>query len=199
MNDRISENTLKSFRTFVNKFILTDDKLFDTLISNFEYKKVARKELLLETSKTANKIFFLSEGFVRFYHTKNDGTEVTSDFYFAPGFITSFTSFIDQKPSIVNIQAMVKMDVLFIKYKDLMALYDKEHKVERLGRLLAEQVFITSEKHLLSFLNDTPQDRYLWLMKEYPEYVKNIPLHYLASYLGITAESLSRIRNRSVK
>lgn len=199
MPGQISENTLKTFRTFVNRFIPTDDKLFETIISCFEFKKAARKELLLEAGKTANKIFFLSEGFVRFFHTKKDGTEVTSDFYFAPGFITSFTSLIEQKPSIVNIQVMVKMDVLFIKYKDLMALYDKEHKVERLGRLLAEQVFITSEKHLLSFLNDSPQDRYLWLMKEYPEYVKNIPLHYLASYLGITAESLSRIRNRSVK
>ncbi len=199
MPGQISENTLKTFRTFVNRFIPTDDKLFETIISCFEFKKAARKELLLEAGKTANKIFFLSEGFVRFFHTKKDGTEVTSDFYFAPGFITSFTSLIEQKPSIVNIQVMVKMDVLFIKYKDLMALYDKEHKVERLGRLLSEQVFITSEKHLLSFLNDSPQDRYLWLMKEYPEYVKNIPLHYLASYLGVTAESLSRIRNRSVK
>ncbi|MCU0343802.1 MAG: Crp/Fnr family transcriptional regulator [Ignavibacterium sp.] len=199
MPGQISENTLKTFRTFVNRFIPTDDKLFETIISCFEFKKAARKELLLEAGKTANKIFFLSEGFVRFFHTKKDGTEVTSDFYFAPGFITSFTSLIEQKPSIVNIQVMVKMDVLFIKYKDLMALYDKEHKVERLGRLLAEKVFITSEKHLLSFLNDSPQDRYLWLMKEYPEYVKNIPLHYLASYLGVTAESLSRIRNRSVK
>ena len=199
MNEIVSDNILKSFRAFVNGFIETDDKLFDNLISNFEFKKVSRKELLLEAGKTANKIFFLHEGFVRFFHIKKDGTEVTSDFYFAPGFITSFTSFIDQKPSIVNIQAMVKMGVLLIKYKDLMALYDKEHKVERLGRLLAEQVFITSEKHLLSFLNDSPQDRYLWLMKDYPEYVKNIPLHYLASYLGITAESLSRIRNRSVK
>lgn len=199
MNVRLSENTLKLFRDFINRFIPTDDKLFNTLISKFELKKVSRKELLLEAGKTSNKIFFLSEGFVRFFHTKKDGTEVTSDFYFAPGFITSFTSLIEQKPSIVNIQAMVKMDVLFIKYKDLMALYDIEHKVERLGRLLAEQVFITSEKHLLSFLNDSPQDRYLWLMKEYPEYVKNIPLHYLASYLGITAESLSRIRNRFVK
>ena len=188
MNDKISENTIKSFHRFVNKFIQTDDKLFDILINYFEYKKVARKELLLEAGKTANRIFFLHEGFVRFFHTKKDGTEITSDFYFAPGFITSFTSLIEQKPSNVNIQAMVKMDVLFIKYKDLMALYDKEHKLERLGRLLAEQVFITSEKHLLSFLNDSPQDRYLWLMKEYPEYVKNIPLHYLASYLGITAE-----------
>ncbi len=199
MNETLSENILKSFRAFVEKFIPTEDKLFHTIISNFEYKKVARKEFLLEAGKTANKIFFLSEGFVRFFHTKNDGNEITSDFYFAPGFITSFTSFITQKPAIVNIQAMVKMDVLFIQYKKLMALYDKEHKVERLGRLLAEQVFITSEKHLLSFLNDSPQDRYLWLMKEYPEYVKNIPLNYLASYLGITAESLSRIRNRSAK
>ena len=199
MNEIVSDNILKSFRAFVNKFIEIDDKLFDTLISNFEFMKVARKELLLEAGKTANKIFFLHEGFARFFHTKSDGTEVTSDFYFAPGFITSFTSFIDQKPSIVNIQTMVKMDILFINYKDLMSLYDNEHKVERLGRLLAEQVFITSEKHLLSFLNDSPQDRYLWLMKEYPEYVKNIPLHYLASYLGITAESLSRIRNRSAK
>ena len=199
MNEQLSENTFKSFRAFVNNFIQTDDRLFDIIISNFEYKKVARKEILLEAGKTANKIFYLHQGFVRFFHTKKDGTEVTSDFYFAPGFITSFTSLIEQKPSNVNIQAIVKMDVLFIKYKDLMALYDKEHKIERLGRLLAEQVFITSEKHLLSFLNDSPQDRYLWLMKEYPEYVKNIPLHFLASYLGITAESLSRIRNRFTK
>ncbi|KUO63565.1 hypothetical protein APF79_11640 [bacterium BRH_c32] len=199
MQEQLSGITLKQFREFVNRFIEIDDKLFDTIINKFEYKKVARKELLLEAEKTANKIFFLSEGFVRFFHTKDEGIEVTSDFYFAPGFITSFTSFIDQKPAIVNIQAMVKMDVLFITYKDLMALYDKEHKVERLGRLLAEQVFITSEKHLLSFLNDSPLDRYLWLIKEYPEYVKNIPLHYLASYLGIKPESLSRIRNRSLK
>lgn len=199
MKVTLSENILKSFRSFIEKFIPIDDELFNTIISNFEYKKVARKEFLLEAGKTADKIFFLSEGFVRFFHIKNDGSEITSDFYFAPGFITSFTSFISQKLAIVNIQAMVKMDVLFIQHKKLMALYDKEHKVERLGRLLAEQVFITSEKHLLSFLNDSPQDRYLWLMKEYPEYVKNIPLHYLASYLGITAESLSRIRNRSAK
>lgn len=199
MHDHISENTLKSFRTFVNKFIQTDDQLFNTLISSFEYKKIARKELLLEVGKIANRVFFIHEGFVRFFHTKNDGTEVTSDFYFAPGFITSFTSLIQQKPSHVNVQAMVKMDVLFIKYNDLIELYDKEHRIEKLGRLLAEQVFITSEKHLLSFLNDSPQDRYLWLMNEYPEYVKNIPLHFLASYLGIAAESLSRIRNRFVK
>jgi len=187
----------KSLHEFVNKFIQTDEELFDTIFNNFEYYKVARKELLLESGKVADKIYFLPEGFVRFFHTKKDGSEVTNDFYFAPGFITSFTSLIEQNPSIVNIQAMVKMDLLYIKYKNLIALYDQEHKIERLGRLIAEQVYISSEKHLFSFLNDSPQERYEWLIREYPEYIKNIPLHYLASFLGITPESLSRIRNRT--
>lgn len=193
----ITAEIKKSLHTFVNRFIKTDDELFNTILGNFEYYNTARKELLLEAGKVADKVFFLPEGFVRFFHIKENGIEVTSDFYFAPGFITSFTSLIEQKPSIVNIQAMVKMDILFIKYKNLIALYDQEHKIERLGRLLAEQVFISSEKHLFSFLNDSPQERYEWLIREYPEYIKNIPLHYLASYLGITPESLSRIRNRT--
>ncbi len=193
----ITAEIKKSLHTFVNRFIKTDDELFNTILGNFEYYNTARKELLLEAGKVADKVFFLPEGFVRFFHIKENGIEVTSDFYFAPGFITSFTSLIEQKPSIVNIQAMVKMDILFIKYKNLIALYDQEHKIERLGRLLAEQVFISSEKHLFSFLNDLPQERYEWLIREYPEYIKNIPLHYLASYLGITPESLSRIRNRT--
>ncbi|MCZ7604107.1 MAG: Crp/Fnr family transcriptional regulator [Melioribacteraceae bacterium] len=197
MKSPISTEMKKSLHDFVNKFIQTDDELFDTIFNNFEYYKVARKELLLESGKVADRIYFLPEGFVRFFHTKKDGSEVTNDFYFAPGFITSFTSLIEQKPSIVNIQAMVKMDLLYIKYKNLIALYDQEHKIERLGRLIAEQVYISSEKHLFSFLNDSPQERYEWLIREYPEYIKNIPLHYLASFLGITPESLSRIRNRT--
>lgn len=83
-------------------------------------------------------------------------------------------------------------------YDDLQHLYHSSHQIKRLGRLLTEQVFITFEKQLLSFLNNSPQARYLWLVKEYPEFIRNIPLQYLASYLGIAPESLSRIRKRII-
>ncbi len=184
-------------KDFIASFIDLDDNVFELLNSKMEIITVPRKKLLIENGQVSRQMFFLYEGFVRFFHWK-DGTEVTSDFYFAPGFITSFTSFIEQKPSVVNIQAMVKMEVLAMRYDDLQHLYHSIHQIERLGRLLTEQVFITFEKHLLSFLNNSPQERYLWLLKEYPEFIKNIPLQYLASYLGIAPESLSRIRKRII-
>jgi len=195
----ISNSTaVETLSKFIHHFIALNDQDFALLLSKMDYQTIPRKTLLIEHGEIAGKMFFLFEGFTRFFHWKDDGSEITSDFYFAPGFITSFTSFIEQKPSVVNIQAMVKMDVLVLKYEDLQWLYNKYPIIERLGRLLTEQVFITFEKHLLSFLNNSPAERYLWLMKEYPNFIRNIPLQYLASYLGVTAESLSRIRKRIV-
>lgn len=191
-------SAIEPLRRFIHRFIALNDQDFELLLSKIDCQTIPRKKLLIEHGEVADRMFFLFEGFTRFFHWKDDGSEITSDFYFAPGFITSFTSFIEQKPSVVNIQAMVKMDVLVLKYNELQWLYSNYPIIERLGRLLTEQVFITFEKHLLSFLNNSPAERYQWLMKEYPEFIKNIPLQYLASYLGVTPESLSRIRKRIV-
>jgi CRP-like cAMP-binding protein len=194
----LNEVANAKLRAFIAQFATLNEQEFDGLSMCLKPITFRKRQLLFSSGTIAREMFFVSEGFVRFYHIKDDGVEVTSDFFFAPGFITSFTSLITQKPSIVNIQALCNMEVLSISYNDLSALYIKYHSIERLGRLLSEQAFVASEKHLLSFLNDSPQDRYLWLCKEYPEYIKNIPLQYLASYLGVTPETLSRIRRRKL-
>jgi CRP-like cAMP-binding protein len=185
-----------SLRAFIGRYIQLDEEAFGLFCSKLSVEEVKKKEIIIQGGAVSERMCFFSQGIVRFFHYKDDGPEITSDFYFGPGFITSYTSFISAEPSRVFVQALTDMQLLVLKRNDLMALYDKSHALERMGRLIAEQVFIASEKHLLSFLNDAPSARYQWLLKEYPEYIKNIPLQYLASYLGVTPETLSRIRNR---
>jgi len=141
-------------------------------------------------------MYFIVSGLARFFFLNQQGQEVTSDFYFAPGFITSFSSFVNQTPSQFTIQALMPVEALAISRRNLLNLYERHPRLERVGRILTEQAYSEAEKHLLSLLNDAPKDRYLWLLEEYPQYVQHIPLQYLASYLGITPESLSRIRKR---
>lgn len=157
-------------------------------------KKLKKNELVAENGKLCQKVWFCGEGYFRFYHIDFNGNEITSDFYFAPSFITSYTSFITGRPSFANVQAMNEMEVFEFSKADLLYLFDKYPKIERLRRLIAEAVAITSEEHLFLLLNQTAEMRYKRLLEKNPEHVNTIPLQYIASYLGITRETLSRIR-----
>ncbi len=187
-----------SLYKYINNFIQLSKEEIDILDEIFTYKKKKKGELIVENGKVCQKIWFTSQGYFRFYHMDCDGNEITSDFYFAPSFITSYTSFVTGKPSFVNVQSMIDMEVLEISKADLFYLYDKYPKIERLGRLIAESVAINSEEHLFLLLNQTAEMRYKKLLKKYPKYLNTIPLQYIASYLGITQETLSRIR-KSIK
>ena len=157
-------------------------------------RRMEKKELLAVENKPCTELIFTNKGYFRFFHHDANGEEVTSDFYFAPTFITSYTSFITGEPSFVNVQAMETMVVLVMKKMDLQALYLQYPGIERVGRLLAEMVAIASERHLFLLLNQTAEKRYKRLMEQHPQYINTIPMQYIASYLGITRETLSRMR-----
>lgn len=168
----------------------------DALASVVQPGKLKKKEHLLTSGDVCNHVTFFNQGYFRFYHYKSDGSEVTRDFYFAPGFSTSYTSLISREPSTLFLQAMEDMNILKIHIHQLQQLYEQYQTIERFGRLMAETTFIYTEKHLLSFLNDPAEKRYRYLLEEYPEFIQKIPLQYIASYLGITPETLSRIRKK---
>lgn len=185
-------------REYLYKYIDSFIPLSDEEINIFEhiltYRRIKKKELVAENGKVCKKVLFVSKGYFRFYHIDKKGNEITSDFYFAPSFITSYTSFILETPSVVNVQAMSDMEAFEFAKKDLYDLYDRYPKIERLGRLIAESVAISSEEHLFLLLNQTAEMRYRRLLELNPQYVNTIPLQYIASYLGITQETLSRMR-----
>ncbi len=186
----------EQFRQFLNSYTQLSETEFGLISKIIIKKRLKSGSHLVEANKICNEIAFYNKGYFRYYYYSKTGDEVTSDFYFAPNFATSFTSLITGKPSGVNVQAMEDMDIWAINKTDLNNLYSKCHNIEKLGRLIAESVFVNSEQHLLSLLNKTATERYKDLLYNNPEYIQKIPLQYIASYLGITQETLSRVRKK---
>ncbi len=185
---------VEQFREFLNLYTQLTKAEFG-LIADVVIKKTLKSgSHLVKYNEVCKEIAFYSKGYFRYYYYSKTGDEVTSDFYFAPNFATSYTSLITGKPSNVNVQAMEDMEVWSINKTDLQNLYSKCHSIERLGRLIAEKVFVNSEQHLVSLLNSTAKERYKNLLQTNPKYIQKIPLQYIASYLGITQETLSRVR-----
>ena len=186
----------EQLRQFLDQYIQLDENEFQTITDSMSEKFLRKKELLVRTTEICSKLVFFTEGFFRFYHYSGTGIEVTSDFYFGPAFVTSYTSFITNTPSNTFVQAMEDMKVLVLKKSDLEKLYSRYHKIDRVGRLIAEKIAIYYEQHLLSILNQTAEERYINLLNNNPLFIQKIPLQYIASYLGITQETLSRVRQK---
>ena len=188
---------VENLRQFIDQLIHLEDNEYQEIAAAASKMFLKKRDHLVKVGDISNKIVFFFDGYFRFYHYLEDGTEVTSDFVFSPYVATSYTSLITGEPSNVYVQAMENMNVLSIKKSDLQTLYLKYHNIEKLGRLFAEQNIISLEKHLFCLLNYSAEKRYKYLIINYPQFIQKIPLQYIASYLGITKETLSRIRKKS--
>ena len=185
---------IDAFKEYLNSFITLTDNEVTSLTSKLVHKELRKKELFVRAGDICSKILFFKSGYFRFFHFDYNGNEITSDFIFAPGIITSYTSLLTGKPSFVNVQVMEDIEILELKKSDLYYLYNQYQNFEKLGRLIAESVAKSSEEHLFLLLNQPAEVRYKKLVEKYPQFIKNIPLQYIASYLGITQETLSRMR-----
>ena len=161
--------------------------------SRLRYVEFQRSEVISGFGRVESRLFFLSEGIVRY--TVNNLSRSTSDFAFPGQFFSSYSTFVSRRPSIYEIRPVTKKaECYYIGYEDLHDVYENTQCGERIGRLAAEQQFLKKSAREISLLTLNPREKYLQLLEEQPQLIKFIPLKYLASYLGITPETLSRIR-----
>jgi CRP-like cAMP-binding protein len=156
-------------------------------------QELPKDSILLEQGQICNHLHFLVEGAVRYYYHRDD-KEITSGFKFEGDFINSFYSFISRKPSKESIILMSDCKLVTISYDSLQYLYSKDSVWNRLGRLSIESYYIQLEEHFFSLQSQTASERYDHLLQQYPDILKRVKLGHLASYLGVTQETLSRIR-----
>ncbi|WP_286966952.1 Crp/Fnr family transcriptional regulator [Flavobacterium sp. UBA4854] len=162
--------------------------------SCFEYEKFTAKEYLSSMGKISNKIFFIVEGLARVYYLK-DGKEITTYLSCDEGFIASYSSFINQSVSFESIQCIEDCEVLSITFEKMQFLYNEIPNWERVGRILAEQNYLCMADRVLKLQMIPAKEKYQTFLTSAPaKIIQRTPLIYIASFLGITPESLSRIR-----
>lgn len=157
--------------------------------------ELPKNAFLVEEGKRCNYMYFLEKGCLRGFYNL-DGKEVTYWFGFENNFVTSFYGFISRKPSFENIQLIEDCTLWGLTYDELQDLYDQYPDIERLGRLSHEKYYMMLEDRFVSNHFKDAKERYDMLLEVSPHIVQRVPLGYIASYLGISQETLSRIRNR---
>jgi CRP-like cAMP-binding protein len=169
------------------------------LIENaFSFRQVPKKFKLAEEGKIAREIYFVNKGLIRLYYTK-DGEEITGFIFREHLFASSYESFLRQAPGIQTLETLEDCDLLVINKSALDKLYDDLPKMHILVRRVAEQRFINAQSILSSFILDSAEERYRKFEEQHSELLQRVPQHMIASYLGITPVSLSRIRKRLMK
>ena len=156
--------------------------------------EISKNSFLIQEGTVCNYLYFLEQGCLRGYYNL-DGKEITYWFGFENNFITSFYSFISRKPSVENIQVLEDSTLWGIRFEDLNRLFDFYNDIERLVRIINEQYYIKLEERFMAMQFKTARERYGQLMETAPHILQRISLGQIASYLGISQETLSRIRS----
>jgi CRP-like cAMP-binding protein len=188
------QEKIEIFRQFTD----FNDSELKMIIPYFEHKKFKKKSTLLDIGKVSNEVFYLIKGCIRLYCEK-DGEELSTYFFTENMFAGSYDSFLSRKPSKVAIETLEECEVLVLTHKGQEKLYEIFPKMNEFIRKAIEQRFVLLHDLFISYLLNSPEERYIMLLKERPELLQRIPQHQIASFLGVTRVSLSRIRNRVAK
>ncbi|MBP1639292.1 MAG: Crp/Fnr family transcriptional regulator [Bacteroidetes bacterium] len=165
----------------------TDMKEYIQLVS------LKKNDFLVKEGEVCHYYYFVLEGILRNYYIKN-GTEITTNFDFPNDIAANFTSLMLQQKSIGCIQAMTDCKIYRMKASDFDKIKAKNPSMQQIKEILISGYVILLEERLYSLQFCTAAERYHFMMEEYPYFIQQIPLTYIASYLGISLETLSRIR-----
>lgn len=189
---------MSDLQLYIKNFFDVPDEQLSTIAAAFKYRDVKKSDFLLKQGRTCNQLSFIQTGLIRIY-TIVDDKEVTQ-WVSTPGyFVTDLASFVFDTPARWNIQALTDCVIYTIDKEDYKKLGKVVPEWHRLEKLFIAKCFIILEERVNTHLFMTAEERYHQLLEQQPELFNTVPLQYLASMLGMTPETFSRLRKKQLK
>lgn len=180
-------------RDYLESFDFFSDRNIDDFLNLGIRRKANKKEIMFIEGSSFSKLWFINDGIVRSFRVI-DGQDITFAFFGPNCFSVDFTSFLTNKPSMMNFEALTEVDYYDFPKRKIYEGYDKDLIYDRFGRLMAEEAYMMVANRLLQFQSDNLQTRYNKLINQAPELFNQVPLNHIATFLGVKPQSLSRIR-----
>lgn len=169
---------------------------FDRFVSLTTRKKLKKGELFLREGQTAKLQAFILSGVMTSYSIDAKGEKHVVQIAIEGHWISDLYSFLSQDPAILTIEVMEDSELLLMSHAEFERVFDEIPIFERFFRILTQNALIQHQRRILNIYSESAEERYLKLVKEHPDIAQSVPQHYLASFLGIKPQSLSRIRKQ---
>ncbi len=189
----------ESLFKFIQSNAVISEAIINEIVKHFEVKNVRKDDFILSAGKICNEYMFLEEGYIRTYIYDYNGCDVTTNFYFKNQPVFDASSFFFRSTSKENIQALTDCKGWILSYDTINNLFHSIPEFREFGRLMLVKEFCTLKERMLSALTETAEERYLTLIQNNPDIFQYSSLKNIASYLGITDTSFSRIRKNAFK
>ncbi len=186
---------LQTLFNYISNIHPLDDEITQALDLNFEIIEVPKRYMILKDGDTCDYLYLVLSGLVRMYYIKGD-EEVCSLFIEEKHFLHVPNSFYKRKPGYQYVETLEPSVIARVHFDKLQHLYKTYPELNFIGRVITENYFVKSEERLYLLRKQTAEERYNYFIERYPSLLLRVPLKYIASYLGLTLETLSRIRNK---
>lgn len=168
-----------------------EEELF---VANLKHRKIRRRYFLVQAGDFCRTEYFVTKGCFRAFATDKDGNDHVVMFAIEDWWISDLQSYITGMPATLTIEALEDSEVLCIEKDDLNRMFDEIPALNKLFRILLQNAFVAHQQRILSTISSTAEERYAMFIKKYAELEQRISQHHIASYLGVSPETLSRIR-----
>ncbi|MDC6355709.1 MULTISPECIES: Crp/Fnr family transcriptional regulator [unclassified Robiginitalea] len=169
---------------------------FNRFSHYFKSKRLKKNETVLREGEICKGVYFVNNGCLRFFHLNEEGKELTRYFAFEGKFGTDLTSLITNEPSKENIQSIEQSEILYIIKTDFYELVKTEPSINLIYRDILEMAYVTSVKRIYNFQGEETLERLKWLMNYQPRILSRLSNKMIATYLGITPYTLSRLKSK---